>query len=207
MFIRVKMKLYKAFLSDFSQEEYNKYYGMLDETRKEAVDRMRNEADKRLSVLGESLARRGISEHCKIGEAMIQLERTENGKPFTVGLDVCFSISHSKDVAVAAVSDKKIGVDIEKIRFCETRVARFACVESDIEYVFGSKSIPEAFDEVSLERFFHLWTAKEAYIKFNGKVMANIKDFSYESIKSNCRTIREGEYILTVYEENHGEKE
>lgn len=197
----MKMKLYKAFLSDFSQEEYNKYYGMLTESRRKSVDRMKNETDKRLSVLGESLARRGISEHCGADEQDILFDRTENGKPFAVGLDVCFSISHSKDVAAVAVSDKKIGVDIEKIRFCETRVAKYACVGGDLEFVFGSDVIPESFDEASLTRFFRLWTAKEAYFKLCGTGISKLKTVSYEDIRHICTTTLEGEYVMTVCEE------
>ncbi len=193
------MKLLKADLADFSQEEYNKYYEMLDEARTIAVDRMKNERDKRLSVLGESLARKGISEALKIDERAITFTRNENGKPRANGLDVHFSVSHSKDKVVCVISDKNVGADIEKIRFCEPRVTKFACVDDDFDFVFGANAFPEGFDEQSLLRFFILWTAKEAYIKFCGKKMANIKDFSYNSIKSNCETHINDGYVLTVY--------
>lgn len=195
------MKLYKAYLSDFSQEEYNKYYSMLDPTRKKSVDRMKNPTDKRLSVLGESLARRAISNYFSVDEESIKFTRNENGKPSCVGLDIHFSVSHSKDIACCAISDKPIGADIEKIRFCEPRVAKFCCLESDLIYLFGQDKIPDSFDEDTLLRFFTLWTAKEAYIKLRGEKMANIKDFSYDDIKNKCQTVIENGYALTICRE------
>ncbi|MBR4278712.1 MAG: 4'-phosphopantetheinyl transferase superfamily protein [Clostridia bacterium] len=197
------MKLLIARLKDFSQEEYNKYYEMLDDARVVAVDRMKNETDKRLSVLGESLARKGISEALKIDERAITFTRSENGKPSANNLEVHFSVSHSKGIAVCVISDKNVGADIEKIRFCEPRVTKFACVDDDLDFVFGVNTVPEGFDEQSLLRFFILWTAKEAYIKFCGKKMANIKDFSYNSIKSNCQTHINDGYVLTIYSPNN----
>jgi serine/threonine protein phosphatase PrpC len=42
-------------------------------------------------------------------------DRNENGKPFLVGYDVHFSISHTEGLVTCAISDKPIGVDAEKI--------------------------------------------------------------------------------------------
>ena len=84
-----------------------------------------------------------------------EFERTENGKPYAKGA-AFFNISHSGSFAVAAVSDCEVGVDIERIRDVNLRIAeKFSGGER--EYILSAESPQKAF--------FEIWTAKEAYLK------------------------------------------
>ncbi len=195
------MKIYIKSISDFSEEEYKEYFEMMSHERKNAVLRLRFDNDKKRSILGEVLARKGISKECNIKESEIFFGREDYGKPFCKNADIHFSISHSKEMAACAVSHNRIGLDIEKIRNMETRITRISCTESDLEYVFGFNGIPDEFDNESLIRFFCLWTAKEAYFKFQGTGIVRLKDVSYKNIAPFCKTETQGEYMITVYEE------
>jgi len=195
------MEIYIKAITDFSEEEYKKYFEMMSEERKKAVLRLRFEGDRYRSVIGESLARQGISKETGIEEADILFGREEYGKPFCKNADIHFSISHSKEAVVCAVSDRKIGADIEKMRNLETRIARISCTDSDLEFIFGSATIPESFNNESLFRFFRLWTAKEAYFKYCGTGIVKLKDISFKDIKDKCQMQVHGDYMITIYED------
>ena len=85
----------------------------------------------------------------------LAIERDQNGKPFFRDLpEVSFNLSHSSGIAVAAISDRNIGVDIEFIR-------------SDIDTEKISKRFFGGLD-MSTEEFFKHWTKNEAYSKMLG---------------------------------------
>ena len=83
------------------------------------------------------------------------IERNENGKPFFKDMPQNkFNLSHSGGIAVAAVSDNDIGVDIEFIRDGMD-------TEKISKRFFG-------ISDISKENFFKLWTQEEAYSKMLG---------------------------------------
>ncbi len=188
------MQIYRERISEFTEEEYNKAFKLLSEERKQAVLRMRFENDRKRSVLGEYLARKAISNQTGISEKDIKILRTENGKPFCENANIHFSIAHSKDMVVCAVDDFPIGIDVEFIRPLDMRITRFACTDKDLEFINSSK------DQKEKELlFFKLWTAKEAFIKFHGKVLADLKTIKYEDIKDNCVFYEHDGYMVSVY--------
>lgn len=195
------MKIYIKKTDGFTAEEYEKYYSMMSEERKHAVDRLRNRNDKIRSVLGEATARQAIAERFNVPENKVIFGRTEKGKPFCVNFDICFGVSHSKEYVAVAVSDHNVGIDIEKIRQVEPRITKIACDERDKEFVFGDSPRDE-FDNDSKRRFFMLWTAKEAYFKFCGTGIISLPDVSYHVIAPGCTVFEAEDYIMTVYSEN-----
>jgi len=195
------MKLYIAKTEDFTEREYEKYYAMMSPERKRSTDRLRFENARKQSILGESLARKGICELSGIDEDDICFARSENGKPYAVNSDIHFSISHSNEYVVCAVSKDEIGVDIEKIRKVESRITNIACTESDKEYIFGGAE-KDTLDNEMIKRFFEVWTAKEAYLKYLGIGISGLKTISFSDIKPFCKKIEENGYIITLYSKN-----
>ena len=99
-----------------------------------------------------------------------QLVRTPLGKPgFSHVPGREFNLSHSGDIAVCAVSDKPIGIDIEALREIRPDAAkRFASAE-ELEYI-GSDP----------RRLFEIWTLKEAYFKCVGTgIGSDIKSVTF----------------------------
>ena len=82
----------------------------------------------------------------------------ENGKPVLKGESAYISSSHSDKYVFCGVSKNPIGVDVEKIRPVNLKVARRFCSEEEIKMC------------TNLQTFFRLWTLKEAYYKLYGKV-------------------------------------
>ncbi len=190
------MKLYIANTEIFN--EYEKYFSMMSDERKKAVDRLRFESAKKQTILGEALARKAINDLLGINEDKIIFSRTENGKPFAENANVFFSISHSKDYVVCAVDNSEIGVDIEQIRQVESRITNISCTERDKQYIFGGTET-DSLDPEMLTRFFEVWTAKEAYFKYVGSGIVGLKTISYEDIKPQCKTFDESGYVITIY--------
>ena len=70
------------------------------------------------------------------------------------------------------MDDNPVGVDIEKIRHVDLNTAKRIFNDEDVHYIF--ECIPDTEDyndytnDAVLQRFFELWTKKEAYGKFVG---------------------------------------
>lgn len=98
-----------------------------------------------------------------------EIKKTENGKPYIENCPYHFNVSHSGELVMVAVSDKPIGIDVEKI--------------TDRDY----KKISERFfHEKERERvgsllgFYVLWTKKESFIKYYGKTLSEISKLKFD---------------------------
>ncbi len=167
-----KIKLYIADIRDISDSEYQKWYSFMSKEKQQRVDRFRFSDDKKRSVAGEMLARKALSEYCSVSPSDIKFSVGENGKPYAENLTVEFNISHSENMVVCAVSDDPVGIDVEKIRPINLKVAKKICNEEELNYLFGHLPSESDFvystDVEILSRFFRLWTKKEAFGKYLG---------------------------------------
>lgn len=188
-----------ADIRELTETEYLRWYSLLSDEKKARVDRFRFDEDKKRTVAGEMLARKMISERCPVAPEDIIFAVTEKGKPYAENADVQFNISHSENLVVCAVSDKPVGVDIEKIRPVDLKTVRHFCNDSEIEYIFGHK--PEKTELVMTEnadvlrRFFELWTKKEAYVKYLGDGLECIHD-KIENVR--IHTFETDGYMVTI---------
>ena len=165
------MKLCKFNINELSNEDFERYRMHMSAERRDRLDKLRFDEDKKRSLGGYMLAVRTLSEISGLAESDIVISEDGNGKPFCEHSDLHFSISHSGDFAVCAVGDRPVGVDIEKIRKVNMQSARRFASEKELIYIFGH--LPEKADFESnfpdtLERFFEVWTKKEAYGKMIG---------------------------------------
>lgn len=86
--------------------------------------------------------------------------KTGNGKPFIEGNPVHFSLSHSGEKGIIAVSDKPVGIDLEIFR---------DRIRNNIIKRFSEREQAEILDE---RDFLAHWTAREAYVKLYGHTLA-----------------------------------
>lgn len=192
------MKFYHYNIRDLSDESYTHYYSLMSKEKKRRVDRFRFEDDKKRTVVGEMLARQAIFEWCGAAEESITFEIAEHGKPYVKGLNVEFNISHSADMVVCVVDNNPVGVDIEKIRPVDLNTAKRIFNEEEIRYVFGC--VPDADDynhclnDVILQRFFELWTKKEAYGKLVGMGL-----FTETNATATVKTWTENGYCISIF--------
>jgi len=123
-----------------------------------------NHHSKLQTVSGELLARFSIGRYMNDEKAEITLAYGEKGKPHLENLkDVHFNISHSGHYIVCAVSSVEIGIDVERIRTVNLRIADRFFSESEIADL-------KACDESTrMQYFITLWTIKESYLKAIGR--------------------------------------
>lgn len=92
-----------------------------------------------------------------------QLQKGEGGKPYLPDYpQIHFNISHSGSMAVCALGNHPLGVDIEQIRPARLRATRRILTEREREFLAGCPK-----ERKDLE-FFKLWTLKESYGKALG---------------------------------------
>jgi len=110
--------------------------------------------DEKLRILGAGALLYGV-----LGVSESDISFGPNGKPYIPNSNKYFNLSHSGNYSVLAVSDKDVGVDIEKIDEKHLKVA---------DKIFDKEEI-SWMNEDPLYRFHHLWTLKESYLKLIGK--------------------------------------
>lgn len=174
-------------LSDYSR--YVQYEQYLDSARREKTGRLKNTADKVRSLTAGLLSRYLISEVSGRDFYSIEFSAGEHGKPAAVGIPIEFSLSHSGECVLCAVSGSPVGADIERIRTANKRLS---------ERFFH----PEERETVNSDRdFFRVWTGKEAYLKMTGEgISRRLSDFSIfsEEIAPLLCTYEQDGYFITL---------
>ncbi|MFC3340217.1 4'-phosphopantetheinyl transferase family protein [Paracandidimonas soli] len=139
-------------LADLTQDERNAFAGM------------RREADRRSRVVTRAVLRRTLGRKLGCGPADVPLSHLPGGKPVLDeegGRAWHFNVSHSGNIALLAVADNPVGVDVEtRMHGDPVAMARqFFCAQEQ-ERVAGARDAGEAF--------LAIWTAKEAVVKMTG---------------------------------------
>ena len=184
-------------INDFSDEEYELGFSLMNQSKQQRVLKYRFDEDKKRSVFGELLARRMIAERLNLDYKSIVFNQDENSKPYAENLDIEFNISHSGELVICALGDKKIGVDIEKIRDIDDKVFNVVCTNEELSYI-NDESITK---EEKLKRFFEIWTFKEAYFKCLGTGITDLKSISFfdEKIRKFTSNKEYQGYMITIY--------
>ena len=187
------MELYLADVRLLANEFlFEKGMALLPGERRERIACLAMSADRQRSLgagllLEYGLRKRGISLLSDVpGCETIQTECGVYGKPGLCGrTSPCFNLSHSGDYAVAVLSERTVGIDIERIRPMRPAVARrcFSVEEQVWLSEAAGKDAP----------FIWLWTRKESYVKAVGEGMhLPLADFS-------VLEERLGEYLLHTF--------
>lgn len=141
-------------------------------------------------LIGEILAKTIIKKTFGIDIAKQEFAYTEYGKPYLINYpDVHFNISHSVEYVVCAVSDKPVGIDIQKIGEYNSDVAKRVCNEKELVQIENS------LDKAS--EFTKLWTQKEAVLKMYGTGIAS-GDIKNCLNNHNVQSERIEDYWLSV---------
>lgn len=126
-----------------------------------------------------------------------QIKFTEHGKPHAEGIEI--SLSHTAGMIVCAVSDRSVGVDVEKIR----PIPKYAIKK------FMDENRLSLYDGAEEKDYFAIreWVIKESWLKDMGiGVQKRLKNVVPSLISDNVWQIdghkiaifREGEYVLGI---------
>lgn len=178
--------------ADYSPEFQDLLLQYLPEAGKLRVRDRLNNTSKLQTVAGELLARYSVGRYLGNPEQEITLVFGEKGKPHIGNLaDIHFNISHSGYYVVCAVTTQELGIDVERIRKVDLRIA---------ERFFSASEIHDLMEQDVNNRmhyFITLWTIKESYLKAIGRGLTQ---------HLNSFTIRKNDdsYLLTGNQEAEG---
>jgi 4'-phosphopantetheinyl transferase len=127
-------------------------------------ERYYKEKDRNRFIICRAILKIVLAAHSKSDLNNIHLDYQINKKPFLASHpELHFNISHSEDFAVIAISQSKVGIDIEY----NAKDFDFNNVLADI---FDSNEILDIQNAANKEyAFYTSWTRKEAFVKALGK--------------------------------------
>jgi 4'-phosphopantetheinyl transferase len=142
--------------------------------RQEKIQKYLRDEDKFLSLAAGVLINNNLPENAVI-------KYGEYGKPYIDEIfNSHFSVAHTKGAVVFVKTDSPVGIDIEKIESFDSidNIAKKHFTEEEYTYCKNSA-----------ERFFEIWTKKEAYAKMTGKGLS--ENFSGFCVLSDERILSE----------------
>jgi len=187
----------KVFVLQLEEAQYSPEFQdvliqYLPEAGRLRVRDRQNLTSKLQTVAGELLARYSVGQFLGKPDQEINLVFGEKGKPHIGNLsNVHFNISHSGHYVVCAVSSTEIGIDVERVRKVNLRIAERFFSPSEIHDLMA---LPE---ESRMHYFITLWTIKESYLKAIGRGLTQHLN-SFTIVKNG------DSYLLTGNKEAEG---
>ena len=97
------------------EEKFASLYKTVSQYRKQKIDNYKTPAEKRLSLGVGILLQRALEKE-GYDEKKLQILSKDNGRPYFKGHeDIFFSLSHSGERVMCAISDEPIGCDVQII--------------------------------------------------------------------------------------------
>lgn len=147
------------FYMDVSDIDTDAEYPKLSRYRAEKVSRTKNKRDKQLSLGSELLLIYGIEKYYPQIQIPLNYKISDSGKPYFDGIH--FNLAHSGKIAVCAIADTEIGVDIELKSRNNNAIAEKYYTDRERRYDMS-----------------YIWTRKEAVVKADGSgISAGIDTF------------------------------
>lgn len=174
-------------IGDFSlsADSIEKLMESLPPSVRTKLDKISNLANRNRSALGEILSRFAIQKIKGVKASDQVVEIGSNGKPYLANRpEICYNISHSGEYIVCAVGDENLGIDVERIRDFDLRVAERYFSKPELDDLRSFK------DDDRRNYFFLLWTIKESYLKALGRGLT-------KSLGSFTVSRGEGRFYLT----------
>ena len=199
MEIDVKVKMYHRDIVD--RYSYDTLKKMMRKRFDKSID-YKDDNSKKLS-LATIIA---ISQNLNISEDDIFYN--EYKKPLLK--NYYFNISHSNEYVVFVKSDKRIGIDIQYMSEADMVIKDYAFTENEKKYIDEDE-----IDKDEINRFYKLWTRKEALVKAEGSgfikepkevdVSESIKndEIIYKDVKYYIKGVKYKDYYISVCSENN----
>ena len=159
--------------------------------RKQAtISKYRTATRRKQAIIGEILLSQLLKKF-NVDYNSINITFNENGKPYIKNSLLYYNISHSNEFVMCAVSEKELGVDIEKIRPFDSRIMDKIITKED-HVVLGG---------ISPKNVLQIYVRKEAYIKAYGYSINEIKNAKfYDDDKIKFQIIEGTQFIAAICE-------
>ena len=198
-------------ISEITDDKLDFIYGVSSFERKEKAGHLKQKADKIRCITAGILLKFALlqkNHDDKLNEKIsadtinnVEIVKNSYGKPYIKNINnFFFNISHSAKWVIVAYGDDEVGVDIEKIECSESskKIAERFFTEEEINYVYNENIF-------SHEKFYEVWTGKEAYLKYVGVGISKALDsvntihLKEEGLKGK---IFKDDYYLSVFDKH-----
>lgn len=150
---------------DFRQIRLARDFELLDQSEQRMALGLRNIERRQSFIKSRALLRYLLSQYPGHEEANIYLTYNKYGKPaLSSPGSLCFNLSHSGSLALIAISQTEVGIDLERV---DSRV-QYETVASLFFSQREQTCLNDSADNLKRDVFFDLWTRKEAYLKARG---------------------------------------
>ncbi|WP_156856524.1 4'-phosphopantetheinyl transferase superfamily protein [Oceanobacillus sp. AG] len=178
------MKVYLIHIDSCVElKDFENLYPILDIKTRKKISRLFNKNDKVRSLLGNVFLKYLLSRelNCKLSE--LEISYGKYGKPLlSKNSWLSFNISHSNEFIAIAISDRNIGIDIEKnIDLDYEELAMSFFTKQEYNYISTSPNVKESF--------FKIWTLKESYLKAIGTGLHTPLNSFYFSLQDDNEII------------------
>ncbi|MBQ7761089.1 MAG: 4'-phosphopantetheinyl transferase superfamily protein [Clostridia bacterium] len=121
-----------------------------------------------------------------------EILKTHNGKPYINVPNVHFSISHTNELVVCAISNHPVGIDAERLtRRTDVRIDSFA----KRYFTENERKLLESASDKRMA-FYKIWCGKEATIKKLGGTISYLKKI--DTTMENFQYIYMDDYIICI---------
>ncbi|WP_211443800.1 4'-phosphopantetheinyl transferase family protein [Collimonas humicola] len=146
------------------------YRQLLSAEERRRLQRFLREPDRHRYLVTRALVRTVLARFTGVAPECLRFKENRYGKPALCGMDannrtLSFNLSHCGDMIVLALTrDRELGVDVENIALRPAPINIAKRFFAEVEVI----DLEELSTAAQSERFFELWTLKEAYVKARG---------------------------------------
>ena len=141
------------------------------------------------SLASQALLRVAAARTLRVPLRQIVVAYTDRGQPLLPGTGLRCSVSHTDGLCVCALSDKAVGVDVERIRPHSPRVASRVFSDGESAMLRGSAQPDKCF--------FEIWTRRESYVKCLGTGLADLSADVAENARFQTLTVQDA-FVVSV---------
>ncbi|KAM3096704.1 4'-phosphopantetheinyl transferase family protein [Phormidesmis sp. 146-12] len=163
------VQVWRADLDDSQQLE--DWLKLLSSDEHDRADRFRFAQHRSRFIAGRGILRSLLSLYLQTDPKSLQFTYGQQGKPTLIDHHLHFNLAHSQGLALYAICDRPVGIDLEQIRIVsdlQSLTQRFFCVNEH-------HSISALPPQQQPTAFFRHWTCKEAYLKATGEGLSKLK--------------------------------
>ena len=154
----------RLYYSRIPDEEYTIPAELLSSYRAEKIEKLNNARARRQSAAAELLLRFALTDSGFSMDGPPDIAVGKYGKPFLRSGECFFSLSHSADALICALSDREIGADVQLRSAAQPTLIERFLAEDERSYILAAADPDGAFTEI--------WTKKESYVKRDGRGLA-----------------------------------
>jgi 4'-phosphopantetheinyl transferase len=162
---------------DLDGGEFSALLALVSPEQRDRIRRRRSYRAAQNTLLGDVMVRREISQRAGIPPERVAFRISGYGKPFAEG-DIHFNISHSGNVVAVVVDTRPAGIDVE-LPVWRPGVPGAGAADGIMRRFFAPDERLYVGGREGRERFYEVWTMKEAYGKKAGTgLVAALRDIS-----------------------------